>query len=270
MNSQITLSVRGVLIALVALLALVSAYLLGGHGGTASPASAAEPTSSAAVDHPGRIQMLGVGKATAVPDQLSFNLSVSDKEVALDDALAGSSSTLKRVLAALTRYGVRSQDVQTTGLQMFPVYEYHSYAPPTLTGYKVTQRALVKVRDLSQGGKAIAAAVSAGGNRVRATGIRLGLSDPDAVVARARDAAVEAAQAKARQYAEATGETLGRVVTVREMSTPTRTPQAELFQLQRGTYDAAMLAGALPIRAGKDDLSVRVQVVWTLAPAAGE
>ena len=270
MNSQITLSVRGLLISLVALLALVSAYLLGGHGGTASPANAAEPTSSAAVARPGRIQMLGVGKATAVPDQLSFNLSVSDKEVALDDALAGSSGTLKRVLSALTPYGVRSQDVQTTGLQMFPVYEYHSYAPPTLTGYRVTQRAVVKVRDLSQGGKAIAAAVNAGGDSVRATDLRLGLSDPDAVVARARQAAVEAAQAKARQYAEATGETLGQVVTVRELSTPTRSPQPRMFQLQRGTLDAAAVRGALPIRAGKDDLSVRVQVVWTLAPASGE
>lgn len=270
MNSQITLSVRGLLIALVALLALMSAYLLGGHGGTAAPASAAEPVAAAATEHPGRIQMLGVGKATAVPDQVSFTLSVSDKEVALDDALAGSSNTLKRVLAALTPYGVRTQDVQTTGLQMYPVYEYHSYAPPTLTGYKVTQRAQVKVRELSQAGKAVAAAVNAGGNRVRTTDIRLGLSDPDAVVAKARDAAIEAAQAKARQYADATGETLGQVVTVREMSTPTRTSRDQVFNLQRAALDTAGYKAALPIRAGKDDLSVRVQVVWTLAPPTGE
>jgi uncharacterized protein YggE len=270
MNSQITLSVRGLLITLVALLALVSAYLLGGHGGGAPPASAAEPTLAVAGDHPGRIQMLGVGKATAVPDQLTFTVSVSDKEVALDDALAGSSSILKRVLAALSRYGVRSQDVQTTGLRMYPVYEYHSYAPPTLTGYKVTQRAQVKVRDLGKGGQAIAAAVHAGGNAVRATGIRLGLSDPEAAIARARDAAIEAAQAKAQQYAAATGESLGRVVTVRELSSPSRTSQPQAYNLGRVAADSAMLKGALPIRAGKDDLSVRVQVVWTLTAASGE
>lgn len=268
MNSQITLSVRGLLISLVAVLALVAAYLLGGHGGATSPASAAEPSANRTAGHPGRIQMLGVGKATAVPDQLTFDLSVSAKQVSLDDALAGSSAKLKRVLGALAQQGVRTQDVQTTGLQMYPTYDYHSYAPPTLTGYRVTQRAQVKVRDLSKGGQAIAAAVNAGGNTVRTTNIRLGLSDPEAAIAKARDAAIESAEAKAKQYAEATGETLGSVVTVREVHTPSRTTQPQTYDLMRGAADSAMLKGALPIRAGKDDLSVRVQVVWTLEQGA--
>ena len=37
--------------------------------------------------------------------------------------------------------GVARKDVQTTGLSMSPVYDYHPYDPPTLTGYRVSQRA---------------------------------------------------------------------------------------------------------------------------------
>ena len=119
---------------------------------------------------------------------------------------------MERVLAALDDQGVEEADVQTTGLQMYPEYDYPSYGPPVLTGYRVTQRARVVVRELAQGGEAVSTAVETGGNGVRVTDIRLGVSDPEAALGRARDAAVEAATAKAEQYAAATGQTLGEVL----------------------------------------------------------
>ena len=150
--------------------------------------------------------------------------------------------------------------MQTTGLSMHPEYEYHAYAPPTLVGYRVTQRASVKVDELAKGGPAIAAAVEVGGNGVRVSGIRLGVGDPDALLKRARDAAVESATAKAEQYAAATGQALGDVVSIREVGQPANRPQPVL--LRSASYDSAAMAKALPIRAGKDDLEVRIQVVW--------
>ncbi len=108
--------------------------------------------------------------------------------------------------------------MQTTGLQMHPTYEYHDYSPPVLTGYRVTQRAQVTVRELAEGGKAVSAAIESGGNGVRATDLRLGISDPEAALAKARDAAVEAATAKAEQYAAATGQSLGDVLGLREVT----------------------------------------------------
>ena len=102
--------------------------------------------------------------------------------------------------------------MQTTGLSMYPEYDYPAYGPPVLTGYRVTQRAQVHVRELAQGGAAVSAAVETGGNGVRVSDIRLEVGDPDAVLEQARDAAVEAATAKAEQYAAATGQALGDVV----------------------------------------------------------
>jgi uncharacterized protein YggE len=255
MDSKLTVSVRSILLAGLVLLGLLVSYLLGSAGGTAAPANAAaEPATDRRT-----VVMSGTGEATAVPDQLSFGLSVGVTRTDLDAALADASATMKRVFASLEDYGVEKTDVQTTGLSMNPVYQYHDYSPPTIDGYRVSERARVTVHDLGKGGKAITAAVNAGGNSVRASNIRLEVSDPDAVLKEAREAAVNEATTKAKEYAAATGQTLGDVVSLREVSSGAPRhliyPAAELAGFDRA-------AKALPIRAGEDDLKVTVAVVW--------
>ena len=264
MGRTVTVGVRGLLTTAVVLLGLVSAYLVGAAGGEAGRARAATPTVTAQ-ERPRTLTMGGTGEATAVPDQLAFDLEVTllrgDLETALDDA----SARTRRVLATLGGLGVRRSDVQTTGLSMYPVYDYHSSGPPTLRGYRVSQRASVLVRELRDGGRAVSAAVAAGGDDVRVSDLRLKVGDADAVLAKARAAAVAEARDKAEQYAAAAGLRLGDVVTLHERGPRARTELA----LQRGyqlsaTRGALDMAAAVPIRAGKHTSRVSVQVVWQL------
>jgi uncharacterized protein YggE len=259
MRGDVTVSVRSILLAGLVGLALVTAYLLGGQGDAIASASTSAAEQATKADRR-MVSMVGTGEASAVPDQISFSLSATARRLDLDDAMTASSASMRRVLAELGGHGVEKADVQTTGLSMHPEYEYHAYAPPTLVGYRVTQRASVKVDELAKGGPAIAAAIEVGGNGVRVSGIRLGVGDPDALLERARDAAVESATAKAEQYAVATGQSLGDVVSIREVGRPAQRPQPVL--LSNAAYDTRAMAKALPIRAGKDDLEVRIQVVW--------
>ncbi len=270
MKRSVTVSVRslmtGVVVTGVLALALVTAYLLGSAGGGGSPAGAVEPGVATAGAVPARtLTMVGRGTVVAVPDQLTFALSVgatrSDLATALDDA----SRSMAKVLAALTPYGVQRADVQTTGLSMFPVYDYHSSGPPTLRGYRVQQRASVLVKELKQGGKAVTAAVDAGGNAVRVRDIRLKVGDPEAVLERARDAAVAQAQAKAEQYAAAAGQELGDVLTLREVGSANRSAIRTSPTNLDGLVYGRAAAAALPVRAGRQDLAVTVQVVWEFA-----
>lgn len=265
MERTVTVNVKGLLVAAVVMLALLTAYLLGGAGGGTPPAQATSTNQPRAVAQPdpGALRMVGTGETTVVPDQLTFTLSVTDKQPDLDQALAGSSATMDRVLARLKGFGIKEGDVQTTGLQMYPEYDYPDYSPPVLTGYRVTQRAQITVRELAQGGRAVSAAIEAGGNGVRATDLRLGISDPEVALAKARDAAVEAATAKAEQYAAATGEELGDVLSLREVSSDggSRMPLRQLAGYKAVTLDRA----ALPISAGKDDLAVKVEVLWAFS-----
>lgn len=124
------------------------------------------------------------------------------------------------------------------------------------------------MRDLRDGGRAISAVTRTGGNQVRVSGIGLRIGDRDELLARARDAAVEAATAKAEQYDSATGQKLGSVLTLtegREAVAATR-DQLRGYELA-GTLDSRTASKAVPIRAGREDLAVDVSVVWQLVPA---
>ncbi len=258
MSTQVTLSVRSIAMTALVALALVAAYVLGSTGGSTA-AQAADDDSTPAAEHR-VITMKGTGHASAVPDQLSFSLSVNVTRPDLDDALEAANATTSRVLASLTDYDVAKGDVQTTGLSMDPVYVYPQDGAPTITGYRVSESASVLVKDLQQGGAAVSAAVDVGGNDVRVGNIRLLVGDPDQVQAEARDAAVAEATAKAEQYAAAAGQDLGEVATIREVSSkPLATPVA-YAAAGRTPNDLA----AVPIRAGRDEAGVTVQVVWTL------
>ncbi len=263
MNGNVTLSLRSILVAALVLLGLVVAYLLGGSGSPGAPAVAAEETAPAG-DAPRVITMTGTGSASAVPDQLSFALSVSLTRPDLDTALDDANTTMSRVLRTLEKEGVAKSDVETTGLSMNPVYDYPEYGQPTIRGYQVSEHATVLVRELKDGGDAVSAAVSAGGNAVRVGSIRLLVAEPDAVMAEARDAAVAEATAKAEQYAGASGQELGEVLTLNEV---TSQPLPTSTLKEAGAFRAADedALSSVPIRAGKDEGSVTVEIVWTLS-----
>jgi uncharacterized protein YggE len=250
-------------LALLLALTVVAAYSLGsGREASASTLAPAAAGDDAARTY-GTITMTGTGEATGVPDQLAFTLAITRKADDVATAMDLTSATMKRALDALANQGVLRKDTKSTGLSIDPEYDYPSSGPAVLTGYRVRQSVSVLVRDLRQGGKAIAAAVQAGGNATRVSNIGLRIGDKDALLADARDAAVEAATAKAEQYAEATGQPLGRVLTVKEGSVAARVPQPQYAELARAVADTATLK-ALPIRAGRSDLSVKVTVVWAL------
>jgi uncharacterized protein YggE len=251
-TGNVTVSLRSILVAALVLLALLVAYLLGGSGGGGTPAQAADGGTTPPAERR-VLTMTGTGDATAVPDQLSFALGVNLTRPDLDAALDAANASMARVLDSLKDYDVAKVDVQTTGLSMSPVYEYHQYGSPTITGYRVSERARVLVKELEDGGAAVSAAVAAGGNDVR-------VSDME----KARDAAVAEATAKAKQYADSSGQTLGDVMTLREVRAKPL-PTAPTAYLHRMTYDAAAKLTALPIRAGKQETSVTVQIVWSFA-----
>lgn len=261
MNSVLTIRVTSVVITLGVLVAVLVAYLLGAAG-RAVPSVVAAP---AAVEEPGEtrsIAMSGAGDATAVPDQLSFRLSVNTEASDVSAALGRGNVTMRRVQVALRDEGVRRRDVQTAGLDIHPVYDYSDDGPAVITGYAVSQDVGVLVRSLQDSGSAIAAAVEAGGNAVRLHGLHLKIGDVEALMRKARDGAVAEARAKAVQYAEATGQQLGDVVTIREVSA--RQPRPIPIYATDAVFGRASFQ-KVPIRAGSSELKVTVRVVWSFA-----
>ena len=254
MTSSVTISVRSLVTTVGVAAALVVAYLVGALQG--EDASAAEEVDAAS---PSTIVMSGTGTATGVPDQLSFSVGVHTVAADVSTALDSASRTTADVMAALQEQGVDKGDLQTTGLTIHPNYDYSDDGPPVITGYSVSQSLSVLVRSLADAGECLAAAAQAGGNAIRLSGVRLEIADQDALLAKARAAAIADAELKAQQYAEAGGSALGEMMVVRETG---GRPGPGPIALEG--YAAADAVRSVPIRAGTADLRAEVSVVWSL------
>lgn len=260
MSSTVSVSVRSLLLSAALVVAVVIAYLLGGAARGPSAQAATDPAESG---QPARtITMTGTGEATGVPDEMTFKLSVGSTAGDVSTALDQASGRMRQAVAALREHGVEKKDTETTGLSINPNYRYDDNSPPVLTGYSVRQSMQVHVRSLRGAGRALSAAVGAGGNSARISQLRLAIGDVDSLLSQAREKAVEAATAKARQYAEATGQDLGDVLTLKEVQAAPA--EQQVYGLSASIMERATADKAVPIRAGSETLDVEVSVVWAL------
>ena len=256
MESTVTVKLRTIVLTISIMLAVLVAYFVGsiasGGGGVAS---AADDTT----DDQNKIVMSGTSDVTGVPDQLTFHVSVRNTSSDVSTALGNTGSAMHRVLAALNGVGIDRKDTQSTGLSLHPQYDY-SDGSRVLVGYQASQGMTVLVRSLPDAGKAISAAVDAGGNSVQVGDVKLKIGDMDALLSKARADAVADAKAKAQDYVDAAGASLGSVVSVHEVATG----GGKVLYAAR---DSAMgyAASAVPIRPGRSTLKVTVSITWALS-----
>lgn len=265
-TARAAVDVRTLLLVLAVAAALLMAYFVGGVRDDGGPATASADTAAAAEEaatDPATMVMTGTGKATGVPDQLTFRVGVRATASDVSSALAQANNTQRKVLHTVRREGVAPKDVKTTGLSIRPVYDYSSDGPAVISGYAAAESVAIAVKDLATSGQVLGATADTGGNAIRISGISLGISDKDAPMSRARADAVAEATTKAQEYADATGRQLGQVVSVREVMPGTTVPPvAETSALASRDLSAASV---VPIRTGRSPLQVTVAVVWTFA-----
>lgn len=234
--------------ALILLVAL-SAWLLGSRG-TTPVASAAEPASTDRARE--GVLVSGTGKVLGMPDTLRADFGADARGGTVDAALRTANSALGRIRDALVDRGVAEADIQTAGIEIYPRYARGG----AIIGYQVSHQLTVKIRDLDKAGAIIGAAVDAGGNAARLSGVSFAIEDDDTLLAEARRQAFADANAKASLYGEQAGRQLGPVVSVTE-TVHTADVSRESFRA-----DAAVAAIAVPIEPGQQQLAVTVTVEW--------
>lgn len=224
-----------------------------------SKLSATMPSTTAAIGGPG-ITVGGRADVAGTPDTLRLDLSVVATGTSVSLALASANRSADAVQKSLLANGVAKKDLQTSGLNIAPDYDYSTSGTPRLKGYQVSESVSAKLRNLGRAGDAIGKAVSAGGNAVRVNGISLDLEDTGALVSAARDKAFADAKAKAAQYAKAAGRALGDVVSIAEdVSTSSPIPM-QYGALARASFDKS----SVPIQPGSQNVSVSVTVVFSM------
>lgn len=196
-----------------------------------------------------------VGSATVYgePDIAVLTLGVDVTAPRVTTALAHADQVMQAVRKALLDGGVEAKDLRTVAFNVWREDIRDSHGTVTGERYHVAHSYQITVRDLSQLGALVAAGVEAGANNVQ--GIRFSSSDPQALEARARAAAMRDAEAKARQLAGLAGVTLGNPVSIEESASPVASPAPVMA--------AARAGGAVPVEAGQ--LAVQAQVTVRFA-----
>jgi uncharacterized protein YggE len=239
----------GVLIAIAAS-AITAVAVRAGVGG----ASASAAPGGAVGGPRDTVTVIGEGTQHATPDNADLSLGVSTKRGSARDAMSAANSAMSSLLTAIKASGVADQDIQTTSISVNQ--ESNGYQ---VTGYRASNSANVKIHHLNNVSVIIAAAAQAVGDDIQLNGINLELSDNTTQLKGARQAAISAAAARARVWAELAGRHLGKVLSVSEV-----VGNQGNFSPCGGAGGGCGGGGGTPIQAGQANVTVDVAVVYEL------
>ncbi|MGE0218687.1 SIMPL domain-containing protein [Mycolicibacterium sp.] len=200
-----------------------------------------------------QVTVVGSGQVQGTPDTLTVDASM---EFLAPDATAAMNQTNERqqaVIDALVAAGIDRKDVATTQAGLQPQYGSDG---TVIAAYRATNSIKVTIRDLDLASEAIGLIVSTGGNATRINSISYSIEDDSQFVRDARASAFEDAKDRANQYAELSGLTLGKVISISEA--PSGPPPPVPMPMPRA------MEAAVPLEPGQQTVGFSVTVIWEL------
>jgi len=252
----------------VLVIALAAVFFVGRSlGEDDSPDAAAAAAPARSTNETFGVVTGGEATVSGTPDVLTFTASIRNHGTTGADAMEKTNHDVRAISIAARKQGVTKSDIKTQNLSIQPNYDYRNLVDgePRIVGYTASESVTIRVRKLSAAGKAISAVTTRGGNAVSVSNLRLSMSNRDALVAQARASAVRKSKAAAEALAEAAGRKVGDLEYVEEVA-PQRAyyRDAVNFAFKRGLMSADAVT-SVPIRPGKQQVSVTVNVRWALA-----
>jgi uncharacterized protein YggE len=166
----------------------------------------------------GPILSFGVTKEVrSRPDEATIGAGVTTTAPTAVEAMRLNAAAMDKLIAAAKARGIKAEDIQTSGINLSPQYDYSERAPgqqPRFIGYQVSNTVRATTGKIADIGPLLDALVAAGGTNVE--GPWFGMKDSDAVLAGARGEAIKAAEAKAADYARLAGFRGAELVSISE------------------------------------------------------
>jgi len=168
------------------------------------------PADPRGVDHDETLlTVTATGRADARPDEARLQLGVQSDAPSAGEASRLNREKMDRVTGALSRLGVKPDDLQTQNLSLSRI----NYGAER-GRYRAYNTVEVTLRDMGKVGEAVTAVTEAGANVL--SGPNLRVSDREAANKSAYAAAYRAARARAEAYAGAAGLKIARVLAIRD------------------------------------------------------
>jgi uncharacterized protein YggE len=212
-------------------------------------------TAQSSVGVPGmrQVSVVGHGEVTGKPDTATVQIGVETDAATAKDALAQNTTQAQAIQARLVKLGVAEKDIQTSNFSINPTYGSDSRQ---VAGYHVSNIVTVKIRDLENSGTLLDQVVQSGANSIY--GVSFSVADPQALLDKAREQAMQNAKARATQLASAGGASLGDVLVISENAA------APPIVMPAARAEAAQAAPAVPVQPGEQSFNVDVQVTFGL------
>ena len=205
---------------------------------------------------PAVISVTGEAKISAPPDLAQIDGGVTSEAKTAREASEANNAAMGKVLLALKGAGIDEKDYQTSRLSLQPQSSSKSNGPPTITGYRASNRVTIRLRDVTKVANVIDTLVGAGANDIG--GINFMVSQASKLLDEAREKAIADARRKAEIYAKAAGVTLGAPLSISESGAPAPI----VFRRM-----AAGVAESAPVAPGEETLQLSVSVSWAIKPA---
>lgn len=201
-----------------------------------------------------QVTVVGHGEAKGRPDTATVQIGVQTQAPDAKDALAQNNQQTAAVQAKLKELGIEDKDIQTSNFNINPTYDNDGRK---VSGYAVSNTVSVTIRNIDQAGALLDQVVQAGANSIY--GINFSVSNPEDLLGQARTAAVQNANARATQLAQAGGAAVGEVLVITE-NVGSAPPMPMMARAEAGMAADS----SVPVQAGEQTLSVDVQVTYAL------
>lgn len=200
----------------------------------------------------------GEGKAVVVPDMAVLTAGVQVNGTTVRQVQNELNTKMAAVSDAVKKLGVDAKDIQTSGYNINPSYDFTN-GTQRITGYHASTSLTIKVRELDKANDVIDAATANGANNVG--GISFTVDDRTAGENEARDKAVAEAKAKAEQAARIAGFRLGKIINYSENFGGMPVPGPLMYDR---ALEAAKSSVPTQLEAGSNELTVTVTLQYEL------
>ncbi len=222
-----------------------------------SGAQAQTGTEESNMKEPRTISVNGSGIISLEPDIAYINIGIHTEGENADETVASNNQQSQKLFTTLTEAGIAEKDIRTTNFSIHPRNNYNTDGQITGITYVVDNTVSVTVRDLTNIGTVLDAAVQTGANSI--SGIRFDVEDREAAQQQAMTTAVENARERAEVLAGAANVSLGQVISIQ-----TYLGGGSPIPFERGVVMADAAAMEVPIAPGEMQISVDVSVVYEI------
>jgi hypothetical protein len=205
---------------------------------------------------PSMISVTGEATLSVAPDLAQIEAGVTSEAKTAREASEANNAAMGKLLLALKAANIDGKDIQTSQLSLQPQNSPNHSGPPTIVGYRASNRVTIRLHDVHKVGSTIDMLVGAGATDVG--GINFTVSNASKLLDDAREQAVADARRKAEIYAKATGVTLGAPLSISEAGIPGPIPYRRM---------AVGMAASTPVAQGEEALQITVNVSWAIKQA---